>query len=55
MRATLPEPLAGETFYVLHLGNAEEADVIWTGPAGTGAVIDVTIAVGPSHAAARSP
>jgi len=50
LRATLPEPLAGETFYVLHFGAPEDADIIWTGPAGTGANIEATMVIGPGDA-----
>lgn len=50
LRATLPEPLAGETFYVLHFGAPDEAEVIWTGPAGTGAPLDATIVLNPQYA-----
>ncbi|MCK5651843.1 MAG: hypothetical protein KAJ42_10715 [Gemmatimonadetes bacterium] len=52
IRVTLPEPLAGETFYMLHFGAPQEADIVWTGPAGTGAVIDATVAIGSDIAAA---
>jgi hypothetical protein len=52
IRATLPEPLAGETFYVLHFGAPQETDIVWTGPAGTGAVIDTTVVIGSNNAAA---
>ncbi len=51
LRASLPEAIAGETFYVLHFGVPEEADVIWTGPAGTGAPVVATVPLGPSHVA----
>lgn len=38
--ATLPEPLAGEDLYVLHFGEGESLDVMWTSPAATGAPIE---------------
>ncbi len=50
VRATLPEPLAGETLYVLHFGEPEDAEVIWTGPAGTGAPVDATVVLTPHSA-----
>jgi len=40
VRATLPEALAGENVYVLHFGSADDADVVWTAPAGTGGVLE---------------
>ncbi|HIF20766.1 MAG TPA: hypothetical protein EYQ27_02400 [Gemmatimonadetes bacterium] len=49
VRATLPQPLAGEDSYVLHFGAAEEADILWTGPAGTGEVIEVPVVLDPTH------
>jgi len=49
---TLPEPIAGETFYVLHFGSPEEAELIWTGPAATGAPIDAVVVLNPDYAAA---
>ena len=47
MRATVPEPLAGETLYVLHFDEPQDADVLWTGPAGTGAAPQTTIPLDP--------
>lgn len=38
--ATLPRPLAGEDLYVLHFGEGESLDVMWTAPADTGAPIE---------------
>jgi hypothetical protein len=49
VRATLPQPLAGEDSYVLHFGEAEDADILWTGPAGTGEVIEVPVVLDPTH------
>ena len=40
VRATLPESLAGENIYALHFGSADDADVVWTAPAGTGGVLE---------------
>ena len=49
LRAAAPEPLAGETLYVLHFGEPEDADVVWTGPAGTGAAIAASVVLEPLH------
>ena len=49
LRATLPEPIAGETFYVLHFGEPNEAQVIWTGPAGTGTPLEATVVLNPDY------
>jgi hypothetical protein len=49
VRATLPEPLAGEDMYVLHFGAAEDADLLWTGPAGTGELIEVPVVLEARH------
>lgn len=40
VRATLPDKLAGEDLYVLHFGTADDADIVWTAPAGTGEVLE---------------
>ena len=49
VRATLPEPLAGEDTYVLHFGEVEDADLLWTGPAGTGELIEVPVVLDARH------
>lgn len=49
LRASAPEPLAGESLYVLHFGLPDEADVVWTGEAGTGEAVQATVAVSPGH------
>lgn len=49
VRATLPDALAGEDSYVLHFGEAEDADVLWTGPAGTGELIEVPVVLEARH------
>jgi hypothetical protein len=51
MRASAPEPLAGETMYILHFGEATEADVIWSGPSGTGEAVEATVPLSPRHLA----
>ncbi|MDZ7778827.1 MAG: hypothetical protein U5R14_02680 [Gemmatimonadota bacterium] len=49
IQATVPEPLAGETLYVLHFDGPEDADVLWTGPAGTGDAVEATMPLSPTH------
>ncbi len=49
IRATLPEPLAGEDRYAIHFGAIEAGDVIWDGPSGTGAPIEISILLTPIH------
>jgi hypothetical protein len=51
VQATLPEPLGGETRYVLHFGEPEQADVLWAGEAGTGAPIEGVVDLGPARVA----
>ena len=52
VRATLPDKLAGEDLYVLHFGAADDADVVWSAPAGTGDVLEAP-AVLQSHQIVR--
>jgi hypothetical protein len=54
IRATLPEPLAGEARYMLHFGNGAEGDVLWSGPSGTGAAIMETVQLGATQVARLS-
>jgi hypothetical protein len=49
VRANLPEPLAGEDSYILHFGAADSVDVLWTGPAGTGQMLEVPVVLTPRH------
>jgi len=49
VRATLPDPLAGEDSYMLHFGEADSVDVMWTGPAGTGEVLEVPVVLDVRH------
>jgi len=49
LRASVPEPLAGETSYVLHFEDTGNADVIWTGPAGTGQAVESITPMAPRH------
>jgi hypothetical protein len=49
LRASVPEPLAGESDYALHFGAPDQADLIWTGPAGTGAPVETDVALSLDH------
>lgn len=49
LRASVPEPLAGETLYVLHFDTPDNADPLWTGAAGTGTAVEATFPVAPRH------
>ena len=49
LRASVPEPVAGESDYVLHFGAPEQADWIWTGPAGTGVPVEADVALSLEH------
>jgi len=49
IRATLPEPLAGEDRYAIHFGAIEAGDIIWEGASGTGAPIEISILLTPIH------
>ena len=49
VRATLPDKLAGEDLYVLHFGAADDADVVWSAPAGTGDVLEAPAVLQPYH------
>ncbi|MGE0158094.1 MAG: hypothetical protein AB7T31_01710 [Gemmatimonadales bacterium] len=49
LQATLPEALGGETRYILHFGPPEAPDIVWAGPAGTGAPIEGTVVLGPAR------
>jgi hypothetical protein len=51
IRATLPEPLNGESGYLFHFGEPEEADVVWAAAAGTGAPVEGIVPLAPSHLA----
>jgi hypothetical protein len=48
VRATLPAPLAGEDAYVLHF--AEGAEVLWSGQAGTGGILEATVPIAAANA-----
>ncbi len=49
IRATLPEPLAGEDRYAIHFGAIETGDVIWSGASGTGTPIEISVLLTPIH------
>ena len=49
VRATLPVPLAEETRYLVHFGDALDPDVMWTGEAGTGQTIEATVRLSAAH------
>jgi len=51
VRASVPEPLADETLYVLHFDEPDNADILWSGPAGTGETVEAVVALGPRHLA----
>lgn len=49
VRLALPRPLDREDGYILHFGTPDQADVVWSGDAGTGAPLQATVALAPSH------
>ena len=51
MQANLPEPLGGEDLYILHFGEVTEPDVLWSGPAGSGAPIRAGVLPTPANLA----
>ena len=51
LRAALPEPLGTETRYVVHFGDANAPDVLWSGPAGSGQALEATIPLAATHVA----
>ena len=54
LRASAPEPLAGETLYLLHFDEPNEADLLWSGPAGTGEAVQPTVPLSPRYLARLS-
>jgi hypothetical protein len=50
VRAALPRPLAGEARYVIHFGTPEAPEVLWSGPADTGAPLEATVPLAAAHA-----
>ena len=51
LRAALPQPLGTETRYVMHFGDIDAPDVLWTGEAGSGAALEAAIPLGAVHVA----
>jgi hypothetical protein len=49
IRAALPRALAGEDEYILHFGEPETPDVIWRGPADSGAPLQATLPMEARH------
>ena len=49
VRVTLPDPLAGEDGYVLHFGEGGDVDLMWTGAAGSGELIQVPVVLEARH------
>jgi hypothetical protein len=49
IRATLPQPLADESVYLLHFGPPETADVVWTGQPGTGTALEAAVPLAAAH------
>lgn len=51
IRATLPQALDGESSYLFHFGDPEEADVVWIAAADSGAPVEGIVPLTPSHLA----
>lgn len=51
VQATLPEALGGESRYILHFGEPDEADILWAADANTGVPIERVIDLGPARLA----
>ncbi len=49
MRAALPEAIGGEDRYVMHFDDPSTPDVIWSGPADTGEVLEATLPMTAQH------
>ncbi len=43
VQANLPQPIGGETHYLLHFGDPASPDVVWSVPAGSGGVIQAMV------------
>lgn len=48
LEANLPQPISGETTYLLHFGPLGDADIVWSGDAGTGKPIRVMTPLTPT-------
>ena len=51
VRAALPEPLGTETRYVVHFGDIDAPDIVWSGPAGSGAPLEAAVPLAAAHVA----
>jgi len=51
LQANLPSPLADESAYVLHFGAPDSADVLWSGPSGSGRAIQASVPLAADHVA----
>lgn len=49
VRAALPEPLGGESRYVLHFGEPTEANILWSAPAASGAPLEASFPLGAAN------
>lgn len=49
LRAALPEPLGTETRYIVHFGDIDAPDIVWTGPAASGTPLEATIPLAARH------
>lgn len=49
LRLAIPRPLDREESYILHFGTPDQAEVVWSGPAGTGAPIEGTVPLTPGQ------
>jgi hypothetical protein len=43
VQANLPQPIGGETHYLLHFGDPASPDVVWSAPAGAGGVVQAMV------------
>ena len=49
VRVNLPEPIGGETRYLLHFGPPSEPEVLWQADAGSGTIVDATVPLRATH------
>lgn len=49
VRLALPRALAGEERYVVHFGDFMAPEVVWSGPASTGAPLETTVPLGATY------
>ncbi len=50
LRAALPQPLGGEDRYLVHFGDPDDPDVVWSAAAGSGAPLEASLPISPVHA-----